>query len=224
MAYSNREIDMQQERKVVAFIQQYVFPHLYDNAEFIEDLERQLQGIDVIIYDNNFTENLDIKAQASARYINNPVPTFVHELLYTNKSKKDEIGWFLKDLETDTYVFVWIHAAKVNERGLLEEPQDIIDMELMFVDKVPLTEYLDSKGYTSDVLLERAQKMRKIGLYKKMSVLDESDDDEMWLTYSAELRERPVNLVIKKRVLKKFSTKHIRATKSGVFDIVNDII
>ena len=94
----------------------------------------------------------------------------------------------------------------------------------MFVDKAPLVTYLESKGYTSDLLLSRAKEMRQIGLYRQDSVISEQDDNEMWLCYSADLAEKPVNLVIKKRVLKKFSTKHARITKTGIHDIANDLV
>ena len=225
MAQSQRDIDMQTERLVIIpFMMKYLFAKLFNQIESVEDAERQLQGIDIIVRDNGCDENHDVKAQASSKYINKPVPTFVQELLFTAKDKKEHIGWFLQDLATDTYVCAWIHAAKTNERGLLDTPDDILDMEVMFVDKTPLKEYIESKGYTSELLLQRARHLRKIGLYRQDSVIPGQNDDEMWLSYSADLAEKPVNLVIKKRVLKRFSTRHIRVTKSEIVDIANDII
>ena len=225
MAKSQRELDTQMERNIVMpFLQKYLFSRLFDDVEYVDDIERQLQGIDVIINDNGFEENIDVKAQASAKYINKPVPTFVQELLYTAKNRTEHIGWFLDDTLTDTYVDVWIHAANTNERGMPESPDDIIDVEVMFVDKVPLVAYLESKGYTAEVLLKRAREMRSVGYYRQDSVLPDQDDNEMWLSYSDDLAEKPVNLVIKKRVLRKFATKHVRVTKSGVFDITNDLV
>lgn len=225
MAKSQRELDMQTERAVIVpFTMKYLLTKIFEKVENVEDAERQMKGIDVIIYDNDCDENLDIKAQASAKYINRPVPTFVMELLFTAKNKQEHIGWFLDDTETDTYVCIWIHAATTNERGMLESPEDIIDAEVMFVDKAPLQEYIESKGYAKDLLLQRARKLRKSGLYRQDAVIPGELDDEMWLSYTAELVEKPVNLVIKKRVLKKFSTRHVRVTKSGVFDIVNDVV
>ena len=225
MAKSQRELDMQTERTIVVpFAMKYLLSKIFDKIENVEDIERQLKGIDVIIYDNGCDENLDIKAQASAKYINKPVPTFVQELMFTAKDKSEHIGWFLDDTLTDTYVYIWIHAANTNERGLLDSPEDIIEAEAMFVDKAPLQEYIESKGYTREVLLQRARKLRKSGLYRQDSVIPGERDDEMWLSYSVDLVEKPVNLVIKKRVLKRFSTRHVRVTKSGIFDIVNDVI
>ena len=225
MAKSQRELDMQTERTIVVpFAMKYLLSKIFDKIENVEDIERQLKGIDVIIYDNGCDENLDIKAQASAKYINKPVPTFVQELMFTTKDKSEHIGWFLDDTLTDTYVYIWIHAANTNERGLLDSPEDIIEAEAMFVDKAPLQEYIESKGYTREVLLQRARKLRKSGLYRQDSVIPGERDDEMWLSYSVDLVEKPVNLVIKKRVLKRFSTRHVRVTKSGIFDIINDIV
>ena len=225
MAKSQRELDTQTERNIVMpFLQKYLFNRLFDDVEYVDDIERQLQGIDVIINDNGFAENIDVKAQASAKYINKPVPTFVQELLYTAKNRTEHIGWFLDDTATDTYVDVWIHAANTNARGMPESPDDIIDVEVMFVDKVPLVAYLESKGYAAEVLLKRAREMRSVGYYRQDSVLPDQDDNEMWLSYSDDLAEKPVNLVIKKRVLRKFATKHVRVTKSGVFDITNDLV
>ena len=225
MAKSQRDIDMQTERCVIIpFMLKYLFTRLFKQIENVEDVERQLQGIDIIVRDNGCDENHDVKAQASAKYINRPVPTFVQELLFTAKDKKEHLGWFLQDLATDTYVCAWIHAAKTNERGLPDSPENIIDMEVMFVDKVPLKEYIASKGYTDELLLQRARHLRKIGLYRQDSVIPGQNDDEMWLSYSADLAERPVNLVIKKRVLKRFSTRHVRVTKSEIVDIENDVI
>jgi hypothetical protein len=224
MAKSNRIIDMQQEQIITSFLKKYLFAQLFPSAEFVEDTERQIKGIDVVLHENGCHENLDIKAQASSRYISQPVPTFVQELLFTNKAKQETVGWFLKELETDTYVYVWLHAANTNTSGLLETPEDVIEAEVMFVDKIPLIAYLESKGYTADILTQRARHLRKIGLYRQDSVLPEKNDSEMWLSYSADLAEKPVNLVIKKCVLKRFSTHHLRVTKTDIVHIPNDTV
>ncbi|MBQ8806402.1 MAG: hypothetical protein IJZ68_08115 [Bacteroidaceae bacterium] len=226
MAKSNRALDMQQDNTVIMpFLSTYLFHQMWDNFEVVEDTERQFKGIDVIVHYEKYDDNVDVKSQASAKYINSPVPTFVLECLFTNQAKKEQIGWWLdENLLTDSYLCVWVHAAKTNSRGLIDSPDDIIDIEIMLVDKLPLQEYIESKGYTHEALLNRARWMRKIGIHAQASVLDEQPDDEMWLTYSPQLAEKPVNLVIKKRVLKKFATRHARVTKSGVFDIVNDVL
>lgn len=224
MVKSNRTIDMQMEQIITDFLMKYCFPNLFDNTTRVTDADMQIQGIDIIAEKDGKSERQDIKAQSSASYINKPTSTFVHELLFTPNSNKygEHIGWWLDDLLTDTMVYVWIHSAETNQNGMLDRPEDIANAEVMFVNKAALWQYINDCGYTKELLLDRARLMRKVGIWRRIDVIDGQPNDEMHLTYSPDLRERPVNLVIKKRVLKRFATRHITVTQSGVFNVDND--
>lgn len=223
------ELNLIAESKVTDFLLKHCYPQLFDKTERVMDIERQKRGIDVIVTQGRADEFQDIKAQCSARYINHPTPTFVYELL-TYQYRNEAIGWALKDSDTETYALCWIPKADVDEKGQLIDAEHIYEVEVMFVDKANLDEYLDSIGATKEVLLQRARTMAKTkdsgnyAIYRTLAVTDDMDTDEMHLSYSEDLKEKSINLVIKKRVLKRFAYKHVRVTQNGITEIDNTII
>lgn len=220
---NNYELNKIAESKITDFLLKYCYPLLFDSAERIDDKERQQRGIDVIAIKDGWSETHDIKAQCSARYLNHPTPTFVYELL-TYQYRNETVGWALKDSDTETYALCWIPKVDVDEKGQLIDAEHIYEVEVMFVDKTNLDEYLESIGATKEILLARARDMAKTKIHRMIPVTDSADTDEMHISYSDDLKEKSINLVIKKRVLKRFAYKHVRVTQNSITDIDNTLI
>ncbi len=206
---SLRAIDTAQERVIMSFLEKHLYANLYADYEIVSDRKRQLAGIDVVIQTPERTRYDDVKAQSSPRYINDPRPTFALEILFDHFYQEHE-GWFVRDdLSTTTYCFVWINKAIVNQQGYIDKEENIHEVEAMFVDKAALRKYL-GPDYSPDKLLAEARYMRNTNEAKY------HPERGLTIVYSNFLNERPVNLVVHKRILKDLSFDHYKVTQKGL--------
>lgn len=213
---SNRKHDDSQEQIINNFLIDNYFRKINPTARLIYDSDLQTHGVDVQLENNNGnTVNIDVKAQSSAKYINDPRPTFVLELSsYNRYGTKTFVGWFLnEEMITDYYTFVWIHSATVNEKGRIECVDDIHRLEVMTVSKSKLKEYITSLLAETDVNT----------IIDEMRANEETRRDiinGIHFSHSPHLPEKPVNIVVHKRILEKFSigkTGRYFVTKEGIF-------
>ena len=196
---SLRAADTKQEAIINSYVVNAYFTPNYKSVEYVDDANRQCKGIDVIVDDMK----IDLKAQSSARYINNPTDTFILEVSFLDRNKNEYCGWFLDDsLKTTHYGFVWIRDADVDENIRINKESDIHNIELMLVDKKALHDYILSK-VTKEKLLSLAQDMRRTDTRTTWV------DSEIKLSCNNVLYEKPVTIVVKKWLLKKFSVGHI---------------
>lgn len=168
--------------------------------DYNKEPEKQLKGIDVVVENSkNQTVNIDLKCQTN-KYINNPTSTFCIEVSYIHK-KIDKKGWFVsKNMETDYYLFIWIHRADCDDFVL--ERDELKDVEFMLVKKEDIKNYLLANGFNDDGLLEQAQRMRKCNIKKEIV-------NNIRFVCSTYLPEQPVNVVIPKHEYKRMpQTKH----------------
>lgn len=213
---SNRKYDDSQEQIISNFLIDNYFRKINSTARLIYDDYLQKHGVDVQLENNDGnTINIDVKAQSSAKYINDPRPTFVLELSsYNRYGTKTFVGWFLNEkMITDYYTFVWIHSATVNEKGLIESVDDIHRLEVMTVSKSKLKDYITSILVGTDVN----------AIIDEMRANKETRRDivnGIHFSHSPHLPEKPVNIVVHKRILEKFSigkTGRYFVTKEGIF-------
>ena len=220
---SNYEQNKITENSVVDFLLKFCYPKLFDKAERIQDTECQLKGVDIIACKDNKEESHNVKSQCSARYVNHPVSSFAHEILASNK-KEERLGWNIKKNDANTYVYCWVYKSDTNETKQIISSDSIYDVEVMFVDKSSLEKYLNDIGATNEALLERARYMMRVPIYRTLPISDTADTDEMYLSFSDDLREKSIKLIIKKRLLKRAAYKHVRVTQNSIIDIDNIII
>ena len=209
---SNRKTDSKQDKLFNQFLFDYFFYKINKTSKLIYDRELQIAGVD-LQFNGAKTGNLlnvDIKAQSSKKYLNAPRPTFLLELSSINRYGEDFVGWFLNpDLITDYYAFMWIPKAKVNPNGGINSPDDIEEAEVMLVSKHMIKDYisnlLSKKGYNdlqSVIYDMRNYEIERIAL-----------DKGIYFSNTQTLYEKPVNIVVHKNILKKFSIAHYIVTK-----------
>jgi hypothetical protein len=204
---SNRVNDHKQEGVINQFLLKNFFKKMYQDVEVVYDTQRQLQGIDIVA-DGNL---IDIKAQSSARYLNNPTNTFILELSFLSSNKEETVGWFLKpDIQTTAYAFVWIHKTK-EVNGMILNPNDIEEVEILLVDKKTLKQKIN-QWRTDDELLGVSRWMRQTATRSKECTLDGIKK----LSHTPELFEKPSNLVVQKWFLQQFSLGHYIVTKTSI--------
>lgn len=200
----DRKKDESQEHLINQFLLKYYFNKAFRKAEFVPDETLQGAGVDFLC-DNLFFKDMkiDVKAQSSAKYINNPRPTFSLEVTTLNRYGTDEItGWFFNShCVTEFYTFVWIHKAKVDEKKRIRSIDDIEKVEVLTVNATALQDYIDQilNDYSMDDIYDISQDMR----WREKTRIDVCDG--IYYSHSPQLVEKPVNLVVQKRILKKFA-------------------
>lgn len=201
--------DMRQERIVNEFATKYFFNKVFTKVETVQDRERQSKGIDLIADGIR----IDVKAQSSPRYINNPTKTFILELSFLNSNLEEMQGWFIdKSLLTDMYAFIWIPKADAIG-GRMPGIDFIKEMEIMLIDKHKVKHYIN-QIYPDATLMEMSQYMRQKG-ERRLS----SSVDGIHFSHTPTLFEKPSNIVAQKEFLKQFAIKHCMVTSKTITDI-----
>lgn len=188
----------------------------YELIDFESGKNEQYAGIDFIMHNQDGKSwNVDVKCQTN-EYINHPTNTFSIELNYI-KGEIEKEGWFVKrDNQTDFYLFAWIHKAKLNESGLIESVGQIEKIDLMFVRKKSIIDYVLQFGYDFDKLSTLSRFLRESGTYSMMLTKDKQNkDNKLKLVCSQHLPEKPVNIIISKDTYEKmYGTKYLRLARS----------
>lgn len=225
---SHFQTDLSQETHVIDFVNHKFSPYLKKkcNAEIevVDDMERQMKGIDLCIKNNKTVSFVDVKAQMNT-YIGNPTETFCLELSYLKDGKIKE-GWFLKDgLETTSYALSWIHTASykdIKKERLIESEHDIKNMEIMFVNKPKIISYLEKIGLTKETLnkiqqIQRDKNIKRLYYnYETKKLFMEKNQPSLTLVKSDHLQEEPINLVIGKKTWSEICDAHYIVTDSNI--------
>ena len=163
----------------------------------IEDVQRQVKGIDVIF---NFKDkNYVCDEKAAIRYINKGLGTFSLELSFIDRGGNIHDGWLLDENKVNnSFLFIWIDKA---DKDILFHESEIKELEIALVDRDKIIRYLESLGWDADKLLIKGEKMR--------------DDETEYggniykhgckFVCSRHLVEQPVNVLLSRDILKKIS-------------------
>lgn len=153
----------------------------------------QKKGIDVIIRTKD-DKMLYIDEKATLHYINRHIPTFAFEI---KNMTSGNIGWlFNPDYVTTHYTLCWPDG---NENGIFTK-DDYYSSEIMTIKRSSVIQLLSDNG------LDEAGINRMVDSYQGESKLKITDDISLY--FNNTLRERPINVVIKKDLLKRYATLH----------------
>lgn len=217
MRESFRNQDMRAEQQLGEFMDAYFYSRLKANDGSpltytrMRDKNSQLKGIDVCIEAEE--RKIYIDEKASIYYSNAMLPTFAFELDSIQKGHMDPVeGWFINDdLKTGYYMLIWpnVKCYKPEKQGTqwvrkdLKKivKEDFTIVEAMLIEKKELRIFLERKGYDRDYLSKYAKYIRD--LYSKESdKQDQEITENVKISYSGQLAEKPINLVIRKEVLR----------------------
>lgn len=171
------------------------------------DYSSQMDGIDVCIEMDD--REIIIDEKASIYFSNAMIPTFAFELDSLQEGHENPVeGWFVNDdLKTEYYMLIWPNV-KCNEMDgkWIRKPLskitkfDFTIVEAMMIKKKDIRSLLKDKGYDKPHLLEYAKRIRNVnsGIETRY---DENLDDGLKITFSGQLAEKPINLVINKSIL-----------------------
>ena len=165
--------------------------------ERICDKERQIQGIDIIFDLNGQKYVCDEKA--AIRYVNKNLRTFSLELSFKDRGGNLHDGWLIDETKiNDSFLFIWIDKAK---HDILSSKDDIQELEIALVNKKTIIEHLESIGWEIPKLIKKSELIRE----------DENEncgnlyEDGCKFVCSRFLYEKPVNVLLKRDLLKKIS-------------------
>jgi len=175
--------------------------------ERISDLDRQHQGIDVVMTVNSQEYVIDEKAQL--HYINSDLPTFTFELSYLKKSVLKE-GWLFDPKKQTDYYFLITSIFLKNNKTALESDNDIETLKITSVNRKKLIQHLSVLGLNKRRLFDYDSDFRKKKSFSKNVISELKPSLEGLIYFTQHLPEKPMNLqlrlnyLIEKGVAKKF--------------------
>lgn len=196
-----RSRDMRLERELARFMDDF----LYKDGRFskflrTDKIEDQKQGSDIILSIPSLNlEDIVVDEKGSTQYMDRPLPTFSLELSFL--SGYNEIpGWFVNNNKTQYYMFIWPRSEKKFETTY----DDFIEAEYALVSKQAIYDFLATKGYTKEKLIEKNKEIRENAVSGQ---IDKGSED-FWFYYSTHLGEKPVNIIIRKKIYIDLSVMH----------------
>lgn len=214
MAYeynTNRSEDKRLEGITNEFLEKYYIPKM-DEAEWVNDRDRQVRGVDIIL--TSAADGLDhakTDIKSAVKYSDRYLPTYSLELSFINKGLKEQTGWLLDDrLETEYYLLLYPHSGKHYTDIKTVDDIDYIDYYL--VKKEDILRFLLSRGYGKEELLDVSASMREE--YDGGSkLIRESKSENFHFSLSGNMPEKPINVVVKRRVYDRYAIKKGRITR-----------
>ena len=192
----NRSSDERKEMVIAKFLDTHFYCDA-KNFERVTDVNRQVQGTDVIFTMGGRQYNCDEKAATS--WINKALNTFALELSCYNRGGNLMTGWFLDSSKiNDSFLFVWVDKATTDYLNSVDEIKDI---EIALVRKRDIMNYLTDKGWSVEKLMVKSQRLR--------SNPDEPKGDlkinGCRFVESPKLPEDPINVLIPRKELIRMS-------------------
>ncbi len=237
MAKSGRAEDMRAERALAAFMDDCFYSKLAsrqgDSLTFQRMMDRASQraGIDVCIETGGRRMLIDEKA--SLYYSNLMIPTFAFELDWIQPGHPGLLpGWFVDErLATEYYMLIWPNIKCTHQDGSwirkdirALSKNDFTIVEAILLKKTDLQTALGQQGYDRKCLEDCAVRFRKTcgaDPEKTDRPCNEDLNGYLHLSYSGQLAEKPVNLVIRKELLKKLAKGIYLISSDGYAAIKN---
>ena len=211
---NNRKKDMAVEREIAAFLDE----HLYSNKEIFTEFARtdgydeQIRGSDLILslHDKKI-DRVIVDEKVAARYANTNLNTFSLELSFIGKNGKKLCGWFIDSSKsTQYYLFGWILKADIEydkEKKRYDTDSitkdNIIEFEWCLVSRQKIADFLESKGWTLDMLAKQDEIIRERGCVKTLDFVN-----DVSFRYSEKYIEKPINILLKKQTYINLSECH----------------
>lgn len=223
------------EQIAAQFLDENFYPIFTKKAEVkrYTDTYHQFGGIDVSISTLNFDEKAKYKGCLNdvAQYVG-------FECSILNRAGKIQDGWFMnQSLSTDYYAIISL-SATTDDESKLSSVDQISAADVLWVKKQDVLDFIhwsiDAQDLANDIssIRETNNKIEKDenGWYSLMpdclgyskayngKYRTKYDHGNFWLTYSYDMHEQPVNIVLRRSTLESClkHTKHFIVTKGKV--------
>lgn len=212
---SRRSSDMSAGSQMGRFLDGYLYKRLVAEeglagAERIDNIDDQLAGIDVKLIDKKGTVyRVDEKAQLY--YLNRDLPTFAFEIQYL-RGGEERLGWLCnQELLTDFYLLIWPFATTDTPKGIRWD--QFTKADCLLIKKKSLLAELSGRGLTIKKMLEDARRIRADRQVGKVPI---SKGMYYFASDPQKYAESPINIVIRKPLLKKIAARHYIVTPEGI--------
>ena len=187
---------------------------------FIRQTEKkyQFQGIDVtIITKNGLSVNFDEKAKIY-NCLNSVLQYPSFEIQFVNRVGGVQPGWFCQKLSTDYYGYIGVYTENsTNDVNDLSCSNNISACDMLWVAKQDVVDYVQQSFDLSDLYNDAKDLRQQSKLNGVQKNRKRYENANFWLTYSGQLFEKPVNLVMPRNTLETFkNSKHFYITKNEI--------
>ena len=213
----SRAEDVRIEQVCGRFLDKHFYSKLGCKFERNAELSSQWLGVDVTVWSQHGTFVVDEKVKYYGT-INKPISCPSFEVTRRDRAGNRGIGWYASEKQlTNTYLFITPFLAEG------DQPQQLTDdnlsaVQILMVPKKAVQQLAKSCGLSDIDLLQRAEQLADSNdLNYQRKAYDRIAANKLWLTYSAGLREQPVNMVVPRDVLKQLKgVADLLVTKDGI--------
>ena len=203
---TNRERDMFVEREIATFLDEHLYSQpIFTKHERTDEKEQQISGSDIILTIPSLGVKdaiVDEKVISTYYYLPHSIPTFALELSFKKSNGKIAEGWFTdNDKTTEYYLMGWLNATTDKFTR-----NDIKWFEYALVKRTDIFKWLEAQGLTREVLRAKDADIRST--VTERGNIDKVYGKDYWFSYSPQLGECPINLVIRKKVYLQFAVLH----------------
>lgn len=154
---------------------------------------------------------------------NTMLPTFAFELDSIQKTGGAPVtGWFVRDdLVTQYYMLIWPNTKCKNINGEWRrtplgeiEFSDFTIIEAMLIRKDDIFDFLQRNNLAKSHLLEYAKRLRATH-GKKNEKIDVQLENRLSITFSGQIPEKPINLIIRREKLKEIAKQVYLISQDG---------
>lgn len=190
--------DKRKEELFGRWLDKHFYSRLKEKYKYIErnnNEELQKKGVDVII-ETFGNRKIYVDEKAALHYINKGIPTFAFEIKNTSSGAQ---GW-LYDPEymTDYYLLAWPNAT--DDR--IPDEDSFIKTEIMCIKRAKVIQLLNDKGVSESKIYGCVERHRReVNESKKKFMIA----DKIMLHFNTNLKEKPINVVIRKELLKEYA-------------------
>lgn len=204
------QMDMLIEAGVSQFLDDNFYGKLKAETHRWKDKEHQFAGIDTTINNTNFDEKIKIRGCLNSTY---QYPSF--EMSLVNKGGYVDDGWFTKPLSTDYYAFIGVYSYG-NDENAISCPNEISACDVLWVKKQDVIDMVEEET-SMEELKSDAEELREDDFMPMQKKRKTYSHHKFWLTYSAWMHEKPVNLVVPRNTLEKLPhSRHFLITTNKI--------
>ena len=217
----------EQKRKLDTLIEHNISNFLDENFwskfkyGFVRQTDKKLQcaGIDItLLGKNNLSINFDEKAKVYG-VLNSILQYPSFEISFVNRANQIQTGWFCqKNLSTDYYSFVGVYTVNENnDINCLSSSTAISACDVLWCKKQEVIDFVKQTTSLNDLYNDAKELRKESKLNGVQKNRKRYENANFWLTYSGQLFEKPVNLVMPRNTLENFkNSKHFYITKSEI--------
>ena len=213
----SRAEDVRIEQVCGRFLDKHFYSKIGKPFERNSVLSSQYLGVDVTLSSEHGTFVIDEKVKYYGT-INKAIDCPSFEITRRDRAGNRGIGWYASEKQlTNTYLFISPFLVEG------DQPQQITDdnlsaVQILMVPKKSVSQLAKSCQLSDIDIIERAEALADdIYLNWQKKAYDRIAPNKLWLTYSAGLREQPVNMVVPREVLKQLKgVADLLVTKDGI--------